>query len=393
MKILAWNCRGLGKPSAVRALRKLITVQCPDMVFLSETKLCESDLNLKSKLCLDILPNYHLVNCAKCNGKRSGGLVMLWKNDVKLSIHNFNTRFIDCYITCTLSGFNWYATGFYGFSIHNEKHKSCDLIDYIANSHTNANWIIFGDFNMILNGNEKRGGNIMDYNLADKFQNTIDSYSLHDIGYNGTKYTWANNQANEHHIQERLDRYLASQTWIINFQNHTNYHLLRYSSDHCPILLDFWANIECRIPKKDKHLPRFEQLWLQDEESNQIVKNVWKYTKGDIDNKLQDTLDQLHRWGKEKYGDIPRKISEIQKELHQLKERIPDTTILMTINNKEYLLDKLMKEEELWWAQRAKVNWLKAGDKNSKFFHFKASQRKRKNTIKFVQDKDGHNWS
>jgi len=84
MKILAWNCRGLGKPTAVavRALRKLTTTNCPYVVFLSETKLCESDLNLKSKLSFDILPNYHLVNCAKYNGKRSGGLAMLWSNDV-----------------------------------------------------------------------------------------------------------------------------------------------------------------------------------------------------------------------------------------------------------------------------------------------------------------------
>jgi len=189
MKVLAWNCRGLGKPTTGRVLRKLIKVQCPDLVFLSETKLCESDFNLKSKLCLDILPNYHLVNCAKYNGKRSSGLVMLWNNDVTLSIHNFNNRYIDCYITCVIIGLNWYATGFYGFSIHNEKHKSCELIDFIANSHTNDNWIIFGDFNMVLNGNEKMGGNDIDYNIADNFHNTINRHSLHDLGYQGSRFT------------------------------------------------------------------------------------------------------------------------------------------------------------------------------------------------------------
>jgi len=91
-------------------------------------------------------------------------------------------------------------------------------------------------------------------------------------------------------------------------------------------MLDFWANIECRIPKKDRHLPRFEQLWLQDDESNQIVQNTWKYTKGDIGNKLRDTLNQLHSWGKAKYGDIPRKINEIQKDLQHQKDKISYTT-------------------------------------------------------------------
>jgi exonuclease III len=43
MKILSWNCRGLGKPSAVRDLRQLIKTHQPDLIFLSETKLQKSD--------------------------------------------------------------------------------------------------------------------------------------------------------------------------------------------------------------------------------------------------------------------------------------------------------------------------------------------------------------
>jgi len=52
-----------------------------------------------------------------------------------------------------------------------------------------------------------------------------------------------------------------------------------------------------------------------------------------------------------------------------------------------------MKEDELWWAHRAKANWLKTGDKNSKFFHIKASQRKKRNNINNIQDPHGNTWS
>jgi len=200
MKILAWNCSGLGKPHAVRALQQLLKVQCPDMVFLCETKLCESDPNLKSKLCSNILLNYHLVNCAKANGKRSGGLAMLWKSDVNLTILNFSERYIDYYISCSITNIKWYATGFYGFLTHNEKHKSCDLIKNISNSHQHDNWLIFGDFNIVLNSDEKLGGNPIENTIADNFHNTLNTCNLTDLGYIGNKFTWANNQANLYHI-------------------------------------------------------------------------------------------------------------------------------------------------------------------------------------------------
>jgi exonuclease III len=42
MKILSWNCQGLGNPRTVRALKKLLASHSPDLLFIMETKLVNS---------------------------------------------------------------------------------------------------------------------------------------------------------------------------------------------------------------------------------------------------------------------------------------------------------------------------------------------------------------
>ncbi|XP_075665883.1 uncharacterized protein LOC142635634 [Castanea sativa] len=54
-------------------------------------------------------------------------------------------------------------------------------------------------------------------------------------------------------------------------------------------------------------------------------------------------------------------------------------------------LEDLLLKQEIYWAQRSRIPWLKYGDKNTKFFHSKASQRKRQNHIKGIQCAQG-NW-
>lgn len=44
-------------------------------------------------------------------------------------------------------------------------------------------------------------------------------------------------------------------------------------------------------------------------------------------------------------------------------------------------MEKLSVQEEIYWKQRSRSNWLKWGDRNSKFFHAQAVQRKSRNTI------------
>ncbi|KAK7282283.1 hypothetical protein RIF29_10936 [Crotalaria pallida] len=49
-------------------------------------------------------------------------------------------------------------------------------------------------------------------------------------------------------------------------------------------------------------------------------------------------------------------------------------------------MNVLLEKEELLLKQRSKVHWLKERDKNTKFFHQRASQRHQKNTIKHLKN-------
>jgi len=49
----------------------------------------------------------------------------------------------------------------------------------------------------------------------------------------------------------------------------------------------------------------------------------------------------------------------------------------------------LLTQEEVKWKQRAKENWLKFGDKNTKFFHASANQKNKSHRIEKILDQEG----
>ena len=49
----------------------------------------------------------------------------------------------------------------------------------------------------------------------------------------------------------------------------------------------------------------------------------------------------------------------------------------------------LLVREEVYWKRRSRIQWLKEGDKNTAFSHKQASQRRKTNTIKGLEDDNG----
>ena len=89
MKILSYNCRGLIGAAAVRALLSILKRSCPDVVFLLETHLDEWPAEcLRRKVKMDFKEVVH-------SDGWSGGLLLLWKKEVDVSLRYKTANFID----------------------------------------------------------------------------------------------------------------------------------------------------------------------------------------------------------------------------------------------------------------------------------------------------------
>jgi len=91
--------------------------------------------------------------------------------------------------------------------------------------------------------------------------------------------------------------------------------------------------------------------------------------------KIKHCRMALIGWSRSTFGDTNAKLEEKQKELEALmKQNTGDK--MESINMVKGEINRLLYQEELTWRQRSRAIWLQASDKNTKFFHQRASQRR-----------------
>lgn len=69
------------------------------------------------------------------------------------------------------------------------------------------------------------------------FVHCIDTCALYNLGFKGSLNTWWNGRSDDACIFKRLDRYLANQQFQGMFPALEVEHLIKYGSDHAPVVL------------------------------------------------------------------------------------------------------------------------------------------------------------
>lgn len=78
----------------------------------------------------------------------------------------------------------------------------------------NCLWIIGGDFNVILNEEEKLGGLEFEQTEAIDFGFFINNCELEELKFSGSKFTWWDSKAAEDCIFKRLEKILVNQEFM-----------------------------------------------------------------------------------------------------------------------------------------------------------------------------------
>ncbi|GLT96020.1 hypothetical protein SLE2022_136690 [Rubroshorea leprosula] len=382
-RILAWNCRGLGEVSAILELKKLCFQHKPSIIFLSETKRTATEMNL---IRLDL--RFEHCFAIDCVG-RGGGLALLWTQDFMLQLSSVSQSHIDVKIVDP-RGSRWRLTGFYGRPEVARREESWTLLKSLKVAST-LPWLCLGDFNEILR-QSKKGGNPRPYKQMDAFAEALNYCAFKELGFKGPRFTFMR-KIHGDLIKERLDRVLMNSEWLDMFPGAFSHHLLALKSDHAPILVIADKRIGgCHNPSTK--LFRFENYWIKEPECEDRIEEGWKVGRGNTNisrvlSKIALCGSLLTKWSQAKFGNIPERIKHLQQELLSIKNGSAQDNSSGTMEALENELSDWQRKEEVLWKQQFRVQWLKEGDRNTAYFHNRASARRKKNHIAALIDDNG----
>ena len=228
----------------------------------------------------------------------------------------------------------------------------------------------------------------------EKFRQTLEDCDLHDLGFVGDVFTWKNHHFSAtSYIRERLDRAVANSAWrclfpLVRVINGEPRH-----SDHRPIIVEVGDREDARKYKPMEIMHKFEARWLEEEECMSRAEEAWLSSLGDGEVNMMQlqkrVLGELWTWDREVLGELQKRINKARKDL----ERCRRSNITQEQVNREHVLrfklERLQDQLHIYWKQRAHNTWLIKGDRNTKFFHAYASERRRVNFVKILKDDNG----
>jgi exonuclease III len=382
MKFLSWNCRGLSRPSAIRSLRVLIRNFSPDVIFLSETKIAPPHAT-------DILHRlgFYLISQVASSGSR-GGLLLAWRPGIALECFASNENHISAWCYSDPPNTPWILSCVYGPPDRRDRIAFWESFSSVGKNFVGS-WLCLGDFNSVLDQTEKFGGRPVVSSSNCPFRNFIDIFGMVDLGFTGNQYTWSNNRQGNCIIKERLDRGLASSSWVHLFPEYSLLHIPAFSSDHHPILLNT-SGSPLFLPRPFK----FEEFWTKDPTCGQVIDAAWQVAVSGnpafcLVKKLKHTKAALRRWNSLYFGNIQNRIKSTLISIDKVQCGPASLNSSVLESQLKLELEDLLVKEEIYWRNKSRETWLTCNDLNTKYFHTSTLIKRRSNAVDFLKSDSG----
>ncbi|GKV46852.1 hypothetical protein SLEP1_g53813 [Rubroshorea leprosula] len=368
---------GLGGSLKKKEVRRLVTEEKPDFLFLQETKLEKVDVDIYSQL----WSSDELGWVAKGSAGASGGLLCIWDRRHFVKREEFiGDGFVGISGEWRANKQQYFLVNVYG---PKDRQKKASLWKELRRMVTDKEgcWLIAGDFNAVREPGERRGRTGESPVMKD-FDEFIVSTDLVDVKLTNRRYTWYKPDGT---ARSRLDRFLMS-TEMSNLEGEwIQQGLPRNISDHCAIVL------KSRSADWGPRPFRVLDAWQQHPDFKKFVEDKWKEmeVEGFAGYKCQKKLKLLKGflkgWNKEVFGNMDTQYEQAVKKIEQvdMQNEISDLEDAEIVKRQEGFSEMwdVLRKKELIWKQKSRSKWVREGDANTRFFHRVAKGRRAHNNI------------
>ena len=300
------------------------------------------------------------------------------------------------HITCSVSNFSSQQNFVVSFiyvvnSVSERRTLWLDLVrvqnDYVSPG--NFPWIILGDFNTCLKPEDSSRHLQFSTSMRD-FKLCIEQLSVTELNFSGKQCTWWDCNLNSP-LFKKLDRALVNEEWLHCYPLSHCIFMTRGLSDHCPVRI----NLEMHSERIKKPFQIFDHM-IKHPEFLSTVSSAWSTNiLGDpwfvLTTKLKRVKASLKILNHQR-GNLHTAVTLARMNLSDFQNNmpsIPSGPLLLEEAELCQQLNDALKNEEMLLKQKYRVNWIKVGDSNNKFFFKSCVNRWNTNKIVHLQDSRG----
>ncbi|CAA7047375.1 unnamed protein product [Microthlaspi erraticum] len=284
------------------------------------------------------------------------------------------------------NGFGFYLSFVYGHPEPSQRNNLWEKLERYSTTRREP-WFIQGDFNEILGNDEKVGGRLRPEVSFRDFRRMVRTCDFTDLKSTGDRFSWAG-QRGVHYVSCCLDRTMGNSEWHSRYPCSETLFLELGESDHRPLVTFISDTTEER-----RGVFMYDSRMRDKDGFQEAVIRGWDRHLGSANadisfgSRIQNCRKEISRWKRNNRNNAQEKIKIIRHRLD--KAMVSPLATTQERNRLREELNHANAEEEAFWKQKSRNNWLKAGDKNTKFFHSVTKARRIRNNLTTIEDEAG----